>query len=103
GRTSDPFVLAPLLENLRGILQKCGQDTTPIDDALTEWNEGKGVNTLPDAYDAAMGDLARGRPVLVGTVSIENSEKISDALTRRYGIEHEVLNAKQHEREADIV
>ncbi|MAW59701.1 MAG: preprotein translocase subunit SecA [Planctomycetes bacterium] len=43
-----------------------------------------------------------GQPVLVGTTSIENSEKISNALNRR-GIRHEVLNAKQHEREADIV
>jgi preprotein translocase subunit SecA len=44
-----------------------------------------------------------GRPVLVGTVSIEKSEALSQALTRRYGIEHEVLNAKQHAREAVIV
>ncbi|MBI1853088.1 MAG: preprotein translocase subunit SecA [Planctomycetes bacterium] len=43
-----------------------------------------------------------GRPMLVGTVSIENSEKLSDMLRRR-GIEHEVLNAKNHEREAIIV
>jgi preprotein translocase subunit SecA len=46
---------------------------------------------------------AAGRPVLVGTVSIEKSEALSQALTRRYGIEHEVLNAKQHAREAVIV
>ncbi|MCH2102341.1 MAG: SEC-C domain-containing protein, partial [Planctomycetes bacterium] len=44
----------------------------------------------------------KGQPVLVGTTSIENSEKIANALKRR-GIRHEVLNAKQHEREADIV
>ncbi len=43
-----------------------------------------------------------GRPVLVGTVSIESSERLSDLLRRR-GIRHEVLNAKQHEREASIV
>ncbi len=43
-----------------------------------------------------------GRPILVGTVSIESSEKLSDMLRRR-GIEHEVLNAKHHEREAQIV
>ena len=43
-----------------------------------------------------------GRPVLVGTVSIEKSEVLSKLLDRR-GIEHAVLNAKQHEREADIV
>jgi len=42
------------------------------------------------------------RPVLVGTVSIENSEYLNDLLTKR-GIPHEVLNAKQHEKEAYIV
>ncbi len=44
----------------------------------------------------------KGQPVLVGTVSIENSERISDILKRR-GIPHNVLNAKNHEREAEIV
>ncbi|MDP9237502.1 MAG: preprotein translocase subunit SecA [Chloroflexota bacterium] len=43
-----------------------------------------------------------GRPVLVGTVSIEKSEYLSDLLTRK-GIPHQVLNAKQHEKEAGIV
>jgi len=43
-----------------------------------------------------------GRPILVGTVSIEKSELLSAKLTK-YGIKHEVLNAKHHEREADIV
>jgi len=43
-----------------------------------------------------------GRPVLVGTISIENSELLSGHLTRR-GIKHNVLNAKHHEREAEIV
>ncbi len=44
----------------------------------------------------------RGQPVLVGTVSIEKSEKLSDML-RRKGIEHQVLNAKYHEKEAAII
>jgi preprotein translocase subunit SecA len=43
-----------------------------------------------------------GRPLLVGTVSIENSERLSRQLKRR-GIKHEVLNAKHHEREAAII
>jgi len=43
-----------------------------------------------------------GRPILVGTTSIENSEMLNELLSRR-GIEHEVLNAKQHAREAQIV
>jgi len=45
---------------------------------------------------------AAGQPVLVGTISIENSEVLSKLLKRR-GVPHEVLNAKQHEREAEIV
>jgi len=44
----------------------------------------------------------RGQPVLVGTISIEKSEKIAGMLSRN-GIKHNVLNAKQHEREAEIV
>ena len=46
---------------------------------------------------------SEGRPLLIGTISIEKSEELSTALTKRYGLEHEVLNAKQHAREADIV
>ncbi len=44
----------------------------------------------------------RGQPVLVGTISVEKSEKLS-ALLKRMGVKHEVLNAKHHEREAYIV
>ena len=46
--------------------------------------------------------VSRGQPVLVGTTSIENSERLS-ALLKKQGIPHEVLNAKQHEREAHII
>ncbi|MGQ0825194.1 MAG: preprotein translocase subunit SecA [Actinomycetota bacterium] len=57
-------------------------------------------------YDAAVDDIAErhenGQPVLVGTISVEKSEKLSRLLQKR-GIAHEVLNAKQHEREAEIV
>jgi len=45
---------------------------------------------------------AKGRPILVGTASIEKSEILSDMLKRK-GLQHQVLNAKQHEREAHIV
>ncbi len=45
---------------------------------------------------------AKGQPVLVGTVSIEKSEQLSDML-RKKGIKHNVLNAKNHEKEAEIV
>ncbi|MBL8991656.1 MAG: preprotein translocase subunit SecA, partial [Phycisphaerae bacterium] len=44
-----------------------------------------------------------GRPVLVGTTSVEKSEMLSEMLTRRHGIKHEVLNAKQHERESHMI
>jgi len=46
--------------------------------------------------------VARGQPVLVGTTSIENSELLS-ALLKKQNIKHEVLNAKQHQREAHII
>ena len=59
-----------------------------------------------DKFTAMVSDILdrnrEGRPVLVGTTSIEKSEKLSAVLGRR-GIKHEVLNAKQHAREADIV
>ena len=62
--------------------------------------------THGEKYDAIVDDImARreaGQPVLVGTASIESSELISNELDRR-NMEHSVLNAKQHEREADIV
>src|SRR3989337_3498838 len=45
---------------------------------------------------------AEGQPVLVGTVSIEKSERLSTLLNRR-GVPHHVLNAKNHEKEAMIV
>ncbi len=43
-----------------------------------------------------------GKPVLIGTVSIEKSELLGDLLKRR-GVQHQVLNAKYHEREAEII
>ncbi|MEO6653912.1 MAG: preprotein translocase subunit SecA [Ilumatobacteraceae bacterium] len=57
-------------------------------------------------FDSVIDDIeerhATGQPILVGTVSVEKSELLSRIMTQR-GIEHEVLNAKQHTREADIV
>lgn len=44
----------------------------------------------------------KGQPVLIGTISVENSELLS-AILKKHGIKHEVLNAKQHAREADII
>ncbi len=62
--------------------------------------------TAGEKYNAVIGDIrechGRGQPVLVGTTSIENSELVSDLLTRA-GLAHQVLNAKQHAKEAEIV
>ena len=68
------------------------------DDVIYSTERGK--------YNAVIDQVAechkKGQPVLVGTTSIEKSELLSGMLRRR-GIPHEVLNAKQHEREAQIV
>jgi preprotein translocase subunit SecA len=57
-------------------------------------------------YEAAIADIEErhrdGQPVLVGTISVEVSEHLAQLLTRR-GVPHNVLNAKQHEREAEII
>ena len=62
--------------------------------------------SAPEKYNAAIADIRecfeRGQPVLVGTTSIENSELISELLTTAK-LPHQVLNAKQHAREADII
>jgi len=62
--------------------------------------------TSQERYTAAIADIRecheRGQPVLVGTTSIENSELIAQLLTQ-VNLPHQVLNAKQHAREADIV
>jgi preprotein translocase subunit SecA len=60
-----------------------------------------------DKWDAIVDEIKSfhdaGRPILVGTTSVEKSELLAQMLTRKYGIKHEILNAKQHEREAHIV
>ncbi|MGB3287461.1 MAG: preprotein translocase subunit SecA, partial [Mycolicibacter algericus] len=62
--------------------------------------------TSEEKYKAMLNDIAdccqRGQPVLVGTTSIENSELLSGILTKAK-LQHNVLNAKQHEREAEII
>src|SRR5213595_3204295 len=62
--------------------------------------------TLPEKWDAVVDEIKEryehGQPVLVGTVSVENSELISRRL-QRVSVPHNVLNAKYHEREAEIV
>ena len=62
--------------------------------------------TKREKFNAVINEIAEtyktGQPVLVGTINIDTSEMLSDAL-RRIGVPHNVLNAKQHEREAQIV
>jgi preprotein translocase subunit SecA len=62
--------------------------------------------TEREKFDAVAAEIAerhaKGQPVLVGTVSIEKSERLSKLL-KKHGIAHQVLNAKYHEREAEIV
>ena len=63
--------------------------------------------TAREKYDAIVSDIAEkqqtGRPVLVGTISIEKSERLSGMLKKHGGIKHVVLNAKYHAQEAEIV
>ncbi|MDR2758080.1 MAG: preprotein translocase subunit SecA [Spirochaetaceae bacterium] len=69
------------------------------EDDVVYLNEGEKFSALCEEIAEA---YHRGQPLLVGTVSIEKSEKISTLLTRR-GVRHEVLNAKNHAREAGII
>jgi len=63
--------------------------------------------SVKDKWSAVIEEIRHhhdlGRPVLVGTTSVEKSEYLAAELRKRHGIRHEVLNAKQHEREAEIV
>ena len=114
GYPADPFSLQDMLKrSKRDILaarrQADGKEDRQrqlkiINTALAEFNDGEGdEKALVGAYHELMGGKVGGRPVLVGTTSVENSEMISKLLFRRYGIEHEVLNAKNHAREAEII
>ncbi|GHT97395.1 protein translocase subunit SecA [Spirochaetia bacterium] len=69
------------------------------EDDVVYLNEQEKFNALCEEIHTA---YKRGQPMLVGTVSIEKSEKLSGLLTRR-GVRHEVLNAKNHAREAAII
>ncbi len=69
-------------------------------------HQDKIYRTVREKYEAILDDIrechARSQPVLVGTTSIENSEVLSRLLTKN-DLQHQVLNAKQHAREAEIV
>ncbi|MGL4629998.1 MAG: preprotein translocase subunit SecA [Leadbetterella sp.] len=74
--------------------------------AVREDREDKIYKTIREKYNALTDEIVemvgQGRPILVGTTSVENSEIISRMLTLRK-IPHQVLNAKQHAKEADVV
>ncbi len=62
--------------------------------------------TLPEKWEAVVEDIKdrheKGQPILVGTVSVENSERVA-AMLAKIGVKHNVLNAKYHDREAEII
>ncbi len=79
----------------------------PTNQAMVRLDQNDQIfKTDREKYAAIVNDIrdcqAKSQPVLVGTTSIENSELLSNALNES-GLKHEVLNAKQHAREADIV
>ena len=90
------------------------QHTYDLETVVIPTNEPMVREDLPDLiykaeeakFSAVVDDIVecyeRGQPTLVGTVSIEKSERLSRMLERR-GVPHEVLNAKYHEREAEII
>ena len=69
-----------------------------LPDSVFKTEKGKFKNVIDQVVEAH----EKGQPVLVGTISIEKSEELSKMLKKR-GIKHNVLNAKQHEKEAEIV
>jgi preprotein translocase subunit SecA len=88
-------------------IYKLGVVPIPTNRPMVRLDQGDLVYRTEDAkFNAVVEDLVeryeKGQPVLVGTVSVEKSELLSGALRRR-GIQHEVLNAKQHAREASVV
>ncbi len=88
-------------------IYKLGVVSIPTNMPMVRMDQADLVYRTEEAkYDAVVDDIAErneaGQPVLIGTISVEKSEYLSEQLRRR-GITHEVLNAKQHAREASIV
>ncbi len=88
-------------------IYKLGVVTIPTNRAMVRQDQSDLIYKTEEAkFEAVIEDIAErhatGQPVLVGTVSVEKSETLA-ALLRKAEIPHEVLNAKQHEREATIV
>jgi preprotein translocase subunit SecA len=79
----------------------------PTNQAVARADENDFIYKTKDAkFDAVLEDIVerheKGQPILVGTIAVETSEYLSELLKRR-GIDHNVLNAKEHEREGEII
>ena len=103
GMTGTAFTEAAEFAKIYGL----GVDVIPTNKPLQRQHYPDRIyGTSKEKENATVEEIAevheKGQPILVGTISIEKSEMFSAALRRR-GIEHEVLNAKNHEREAAII
>ena len=103
GMTGTAFTEAPEFAKIYGL----NVDVIPTNKPLIRQNHPDRIyGTAKEKDTAIVEEIAevheKGQPILVGTISIEKSEMFSKALSRR-GIDHEVLNAKNHEREAAII
>jgi preprotein translocase subunit SecA len=103
GMTGTAFTEAPEFAKIYGL----NVDVIPTNKPLNRQNHPDRIyGTAKEKDTAVVEEIAevheKGQPILVGTISIEKSEMFSKALSRR-GIDHEVLNAKNHEREAAII
>ena len=103
GMTGTAFTEAAEFGKIYGL----GVDVIPTNKPLQRQHYPDRIyGTSKEKENATVEEIAevheKGQPILVGTISIEKSEMFSTALRRR-GIEHEVLNAKNHEREAAII
>jgi preprotein translocase subunit SecA len=88
-------------------IYKLGVTPIPTNQPMIRMDQNDFIyKTRDEKFNAVANDIAErhanGQPVLVGTISVEVSEYLSNLLERR-GIKHNVLNAKQHEREAEII
>ncbi|MCP4196578.1 MAG: preprotein translocase subunit SecA, partial [Proteobacteria bacterium] len=103
GMTGTADTEAPEFEQIYGLEVVVIPPNTPT---MRSDNPDQVYRTINEKFAAIRDEiktsLEQGQPVLVGTASIESSELLSQLLTKD-GIKHELLNAKQHEREADII
>jgi preprotein translocase subunit SecA len=88
-------------------IYKLGVTPIPTNQPMVRMDQNDFIyKTRDEKFEAVINDISerheKGQPVLVGTISVEVSEYLSGLLERR-GITHSVLNAKQHEREAEII